>query len=207
MAHPPFSTKRQNPTYRIMAIYLLERAFTPGSGTHAGLSRMLVSAEDAADALLLAKGYSGSDSRNHWNVTDTTVTAIAAPADWEGIVVEIDVVSPAGVIVESVSVTAAASDVVDDIGGDLATALNATASIANAAYNTSTNVLTVAGAADGLGDHQVYVRCKPASGNGGDRLEGIASFVSSTTDGGSAGDALSVTLDGAVVVPKVFAAF
>lgn len=190
-----------------MAIYLLERAFTPGSGSYASVTRMLVNATDAADARALAKGYSGSDSKNFWNATDVTVTVIAAPADYEGVVAEIDVVSPEGVIVESVSVTAVATDDMDDIGGDLATALNATASIANAAYDAGTSVLTVAGAGDALGDHQVVVRFLPPTGNGGDRLQTTAAHVTSITDEGAEGDALTVTLNEAAVAPRVFAAF
>lgn len=72
-------------------------------------------------------------------------------------------------------------------------ALNATDAIDNAAWNDGTHVLTVAGTGDALGDHQVYAWFIPKDA---DRTEtkGITNMIASTTDGGDAGDALSITL-------------
>lgn len=81
------------------------------------------------------------------------------------------------------------ADTFDTMGNAAVTALNATASIAAAAYNASTQVLTIAGTSDALGDHDVVVKMlSPA------RVRDVAvpGLLGSVVDNGSSGSALSV---------------
>lgn len=72
-------------------------------------------------------------------------------------------------------------------------ALNAHSLIAAAAFNFSTNVLTIAAAGDGLGDKTVEVEVlPPATAFPG--AVAVPGFASSIVDNGSAGAALTVTL-------------
>jgi len=91
----------------------------------------------------------------------------------------------------------ATTNTMDEIGAALATALNALPLIANAAYNTTSNTLTIAGTADALGDKQVEVYITPPLGK-----SSVAALVGTIVDGGASGDALSVILPAdAAVVP------
>ena len=93
------------------------------------------------------------------------------------------------------------NDTVDEIAAALVTALNALDGIANAAYNATSNTLTVAGTADALGVQKLEVSIIPPGGSAS-----IASLVGAITDGGASGAALSVVLpaDNAVI-PNVLA--
>ena len=95
-------------------------------------------------------------------------------------------------------------DTVDAWGVAAATALNAYAGapIQDAAYNASTNVLTVAGTAnDDLGDHSLVVKITPP-----DRQHPIPSLVGAIVHEGVANAVLSVALPADNVgVPQAFA--
>lgn len=189
-----------------MAIYLLENNAKMGK-THRGGSRMLVSAADATDAKLIAAAHQGGDSA--WSdatttaLADVTVNTAGALVGWT---FEIDVTGAgtAGALgsVSHTGVTTT-SDVLDEIGTALATALNTLANIANAAYVTATQTLTVAsgGGGDDLGDKTVTVRVYAPAVTGTDgqrinqRVDLSSIFVSSITDGGDATDALTVVFN------------
>lgn len=185
-----------------MAIYLLENNAASGK-THRGGSRRLVSAADATDAKLIAGAHYGGDSA--WS--DATVTALAdvtlaTTGALVGWVFEIDVTgtTEGGISVTGVATTA---DIIDEIGTALATALNTMTEIANAAYVTATQTLTVAsgGGGDDLGDESVTVRVFAPAVTGTDgqrvnqRIDLSSIFVSSITDGGVAADALTVVFN------------
>jgi hypothetical protein len=83
---------------------------------------------------------------------------------------------------------------------DLVVALNGTA-INAAAYDADTQTLTVAGAADGMGDQQVAFDLYNPLFRGFDRIRDI---LVSFTDGGAAGDAVTATFkDIALDIPQV----
>lgn len=175
---------------------------------------MVVSAGSADDAKLIAGAYQSGDSV--WSdatatlLSDVTVNTTAALVGW---VFEIDVT---GTTEGGISFTGVAStqDVLDEIGTALATALNTMTEIANAAYVTATQTLTVAtgSGGDDLGDQQVTVRVFAPAVLGEDglrsnpRVDLSSVFVSSITDGGVATDALTVVFKAdTTVLPTVLA--
>ena len=141
-------------------------------------------------------------------INDGTATEIVAGTNWLGWTFKVRVlgglaegagVEADGAAEVSLTATGAAQDTMDEIGALLATALNALPTIANAAYNSTTNTLTVAGAADGLGDQQIEVDIIPPGGE-----SSIAGLVGTIVDGGASGDALTVVLPAdAAVIPSV----
>lgn len=158
-----------------------------------GKNAAVVVAEDTDDAKAIAKSALGVDADAPW--ANATVTECAAEEDMEGYQAQVIVYNASGVEVTNVTVTAVDTDDIDDIGGDLATALNAAGPMANASYNSTTNTLTIAtgSGGDDLGDYQVFVNFfMPAAQAGG--AVSIPGFVGTITDQGAATDALSVVL-------------
>ena len=129
-------------------------------------------------------------------ITNGTATEITVAADWVGWTVDIVISGGVG----HVSFVGTATDnTMDKIAAQLVTKLNALSLIAGAAYNTSTNTLTVAETTDGLGDHTIYVSIIPPNGVGS-----VAGLVGAITHGGLSGAALSVILPlDAAVIPSV----
>lgn len=154
-----------------------------------GNDSMIVTAESAADAKLVAKARVTLPSDAAW--ANATVTEIVDAADLEGWRAKINI-SLAGSTVEEVEVTAASGDDFDDIGGDLVTALNATASIAGAAYSTPN--LKIAETTDGIGDHTVTLYFLPPT-TWDDPTINFASFYGTLVHEGASGDALTVVLN------------
>jgi len=166
-----------------------------------GGDAMAVFAADATAAKEICSAqYDGDGSA--W-ATDATVTELVQDADFNGWTFTVDVfdgLGAGGNEPGSVSVVGDATDTtVDEIAALLVTALNALTGIANASYNGTTNTLTIAGAADGLGDQSVQVQITPPNGK-----SPVASLVGTVTDGGASGDALTVVLPAdAAVIPTV----
>lgn len=163
-----------------------------------GANAMVVFAADATTAKQLAASkYDGDGSA--W-VTNGTATEIVAGTDWVGWTFRVDILSgfgTGGADPASVSFVGTSTDnTVDEVAAQLVTALNALDGIANAAYNSTTNTLTITGTADALGDKQVEVSITPPGGK-----SAIAALVGTIVDGGASGDALTVVLpaDNAVV--------
>ena len=157
-----------------------------------GADKMIVFAEDAADAKAFAKAQFTGDSNAAWD--GATVTEIAAAADLEGFRLRI-VIADADPVVD-VTVTGASSATVDAIGALMETALNATSGISGAAYTAGTNTLVIAAGSgtDDLGDLTVTVEFLAPSTVAGADAAPIPGFVGTITDGGSATDDLSVVL-------------
>lgn len=153
----------------------------------------VVFAADASGAREAVAARYGDDSNAFWNDTNAVnVTELVADADLEGWTFAIKLYNTTDRLpAEQVSVVGGASDAPDDIGAALVTALNNTGSIANASYDTATNTLTVAGAADGIGDWSFTITAVPPWGE-----TTVNSIFGTLTDEGASGDALTVVLPG-----------
>jgi|ERR1051326_2216113 hypothetical protein len=176
-----------------------------GRGLRNGVDCVVVYANSVDDAQAIAEASFGYTQPAVW--ANSTYLLAAAGTDMEGWTFRVRVVSLSGMdegtAVVDVSVTGAASDTIDDLGTAMATALNATSLIAAAAYDTSSQVLTVADTTDGLGDHEVVAEFYPA---GAAQNVAIPGFVVSQVDGGSSGDALTATLAAdSYAIPNVVA--
>jgi len=158
----------------------------------------IVVAESAAEAKLTMKAHLGLPSDEAW--AGSTVTAITEGVDLIGWRAKITISDTVGALVESVTVTAVSGDDFDDIGGDLVTALNATSSIAGAAY--ATPALTIAETTDTLGDHTVTVEFLPPITGWDDPTVDFPAFYDTLVHEGAGGAALSVNLND-VVTPQV----
>lgn len=157
-----------------------------------GADAMVIFASSGTIAKQVAAAKNDGEG-NAW-ITDGTATEIVAATNWLGWTFRAQLADV------DVSVTSSgANDTIDEIAALLVTALNATAAIANAAYNATTNVLTVAGTADALGDQQLFFTITPPSGK-----SEVAGLVGAVVDGGAEADAVTVTLPAdAAVVPSV----
>lgn len=138
-------------------------------------------------------------------LNDSTATEIVAGTDWQGWTFRVAILGGFGTGGDeprTVAVVGDATDnTVDEIAAALVTALNGLDGIANAAYNATSNILTVAAAADALGNQKLEVSIIPPGGSAS-----IASLVGAITDGGVAAADLTVVLpaDNAVI-PNVLA--
>lgn len=115
------------------------------------------------------------------------------PSNWNGWTFEFRISAPPGALDEDAIVVRYKGTVGDTtrdlLGANLAAALNAHPQIANAAFSSPT--LTVAGAADGLGDRSFRMTHRAP---GAVRGRETTLFVSGKTQAGDPGDALSFTL-------------
>lgn len=176
----------------------------PKSAMFHGADTVVVWAEDATMARQVAATYFDGDANALWTDTSTTATAVVADADaWENFAVNILVTHPTthAIVANVTYAGTAANDTIDEIAAQLVILLNATA-IDNASYDNATNILTVAGAADNLGDHVVNVKVYRKA----DAAQTpIASMVGAVTDEGAAGAALTIQLaTDALNTPKVY---
>lgn len=185
-----------------MPAYLvtLDRNKSGHNLTHGADAMVVFAASDTIAKQTAAAKFDGDGLA--W-LNDSTVTEITAGADWNGWTFNVTVLGggPDGAPISVTVVGDATDNTVDEIAAALVTALNAT-QINAASYDAATNTLTIAGAADALGDQQVAVRITPPGGK-----SPIDALVGAITDGGASGDALSVVLPAdAAVVPRVLAA-
>lgn len=162
-----------------------------------GKDTLIVSAESSAEAILTAKAYLHLPSDAAWVASTPVLLAhVTDLLGWRG---RVRIYTALGVLVEDVTVTAVTTDDFDDIGNDLVTALNATDSIAGAAY--STPALTIAETTDTLGDHTVVFEFLPPI-TWDDPSITFPAFYDTLVHEGSAGAALSISLND-VVAPTV----
>jgi hypothetical protein len=176
----------------------------PGGSTNKGaFDTVVVWATDATAAKALAAlVYSGDSS---W--AGATTTAVIAPAvNYSGYQVRValeQIVSGKPTYPVDVTVTGdATNDTIDEIAALLVTALNATTPIAGAAYNGTTQVLTVAQTTDALGD--LTLICQLILPGVEERMVFGGTYVHQ----GSSGAAIQVTLpaDNADI-PALYGAF
>jgi hypothetical protein len=183
-----------------MPAYLvtLDRTKSGHSLRHGG-NAMVVFATSATAAKEIAAAQHDGDGLAWANDATATEITAATANDYNGWTFVINIQSLANGTFTLVG--DATTNTIDEIGAALVVLLNAHASIANAAYDTTTQVLTIAGAADNLGANQIDVTITPPSGK-----SSIPSLVGTIVDGGVANAALSVVLPAdAAVIPRVLA--
>jgi len=196
-----------------MPIYNVKLPATVVHTIKENVDTMQVAAAAGADAIAAAQAYYGGTSP--WSdavatalVDTVTVNTASALIGWR---FRISINDPDGSLVEEVTLTGAGTsyDTLDEIGTQLAVLLNATTSIANAAYNATTQVLTCADIADGLGDHTLTVEVlpPPRTNSAGDVLsDDVAQpgFIVAIVHEGIAGAVLTVEFPAdTYVVPLV----
>jgi len=159
----------------------------------------IVVAKAADEALLVAQAFMEIPSDAAW--AGATATLLADAGDLAGWRCKINI-SLAGSTVEEVTVTGVTVADFDSIAALLVTALNATASIAGAAY--ATPVLTVAETTDSLGDHTITVELLPPLTGWSDTTIAFPDFRTTIVHEGASGAALKATLID-VVTPAVLA--
>lgn len=187
-----------------MAAFLVQLDPVTGFTLHNGANAVVVEAEDAADARVMA-GFASELDVADW--AGATATAIAAPADMIGWQLRCQVLEADGASIKADDTyVGIASDALDDMAAGMVILLNANASIAAASYNSTTQVLTVAETTDALGDHLVQVGFfppgVPTKMTG--EISGVPGFVASVTDEGAGAAALAATFAAdAHIVPSV----
>jgi hypothetical protein len=174
-----------------------------GLGSRNGIKGAVVYANDATDAKALLEALYSDDVDGNW--ANATATAIAAAANMVGWTLRVQVLTPEGVSLYDVEVIGAgADDTIDEIAALMVIALNATA-IDGAAYNSGTQVLTIAETTDNLGDHHTLVEWyapSPAT------RKAIPGFVVDKSVIGAANTAVTATFAAdSYSVPKVIDKF
>jgi hypothetical protein len=166
-----------------------------------GVDAAVVVAENSTEAKQMAASVLDGEGNAPW--TAATATALAAAANLDGFVMNVQIFHPTtNARVANASFTGVSGATIDTIGTGIAAALNALSNIAGAAYNTGTNVLTVAETTDALGDHTFVISLRPPTATHADP-QNLTSWFTSHVDGGVGSAALAVTL-AALSFPKVF---
>lgn len=180
-----------------MSIYHIQLDADGGKTLKEGVNSAVVIADSAADAKQIMKAYLGLPADGAW--AGGTVTEITEAVDLENWRAQITIKDTSGDLVERVTVTGGSGADFDAIAALLVTALNATDSIAGAAYSTPN--LTIAETTDNLGDCTVEVALLPPT-TWNDPSIGLASLFGTITHEGNQADALAVVmLD--IVLPEV----
>lgn len=184
------------PSYKVT---LLDQ---PGLTLKKGHNLMIVEADSAAEAKTVAESHFGSDAA--W--ANATVTEVAAAADMspytdgdgKAAVWTVEVVLTGGAVPinDVIKYTCIAADALTDAMDGIVVALNAEATIANAAWASPNLTIASGGGGDDLGDHTATCVVKR---NGVTQ----AGFVTSVTSGGVANAALSAVVDAGIVIPSV----
>ncbi len=163
----------------------------------AGHDTLIIGAESSAEAILTAKAYLHLPSDAAW--ASATPVLLADPADLVGWRLKITITDTDDSVTETVTVPGVTVADFDSIGALAATALNATDSIAGAAYATPN--LKVAETTDALGDQTVSVEFLPPT-TWDDPTINFPAFYGTITHEGAEADALNVVLND-VVTPVV----
>lgn len=182
--------------------YLVKRPYTRSVD---GVTALAVMADDEAGARAVANTYSIKDRPGAWtNATVTEITASLATLIGYSFRFVLSHPTTKAVVVDVTVNGDATNDTIDEVAALAVTALNATTPLANAAYNATTNVLSVAGAADNLGTHVLAVEVRAPNG---EIIPGGAGLVGAIVDEGAADAAVTVALKAdAAVTPTVVAA-
>lgn len=191
-----------------MTVYALTGPITSGHTIIRGAKNAIVHAPSEAVAKRIA-GYhvAGMNPRYYEDATENmgaSAAVVQKATNWLGWTLKAKIVDTNGAILAEASVLAAGSnDTIDEIAAAFVTAINATAAVSNAAYNSSTNVLSVAGASDNLGAKRLFVDMIPPG-----KTKAVNSMLGSITHQGSAGAALTVALPADnYAIPAVIAKF
>lgn len=181
------------------AAYLVEAPEVGGTYLPDGVNAMVVYAEDAAAAKEICKAEYSGDSDDLWD--DATVTELTAAADFDDWSFKVWVVEPDGSAIHAsaeVSVGYDTADTLDELGAEMADALNATDNIGGASYTAGTLRVAQGSGNDDLGDKKVLVELLPPSG-----YKHQSHLIGTVTDEGSATADLSVVLNNSKAVPQV----
>lgn len=167
------------------SIYIVKMPVSGRSTVRNQVDICVVTAESAADARAVCESIHGQAGPvwDDASVAATVPASVALSGDLVGWQLYVQV---EGTKYEA-TVVAGSGDSLDDLATDTAAALVAQG-IATAAYDDTTQVLTVAGAAANLGDKALDVRLIPP---GGTRT--VAGLIASKADQGAVGAALTVT--------------
>ena len=191
--------------------FLVKLPLKGGMTLKGGNDSVIVWALDAASAKGMASMAMSNDvPLAAW--ADATVTALVTGTEMEGWTYTVNLRDPVTPFTEiSVSHVATTGQDVDDIGDALVVLLNATSSIAGAAY--ATPALKIAETTDGIGDWYAEVLVKPPgalystslviSGDTANVDAVAAGFADTLVSEGAAGAAITVNL--AVMLPALYA--
>lgn len=188
-----------------MSIYNVARVGTnANTPQYNSVNAVVVQANSANEARQLGKNTVDGDSDVLWaNATPVDLTTIKDMTGWT---INTSVNTSIPVNVTTVGV---AGNALDDILTAHATALlaavgTAISGTAHSAYNTSTNLLTVASIADGIGNKTVTTVVTPPAGLFESSYTWAqADLVTGKVDGGSSGAVLTVQYSTTWVIPGV----
>lgn len=168
-----------------------------GRSLRRGADGMIVFASTGPIAVQMAQTYFDGDGAS-WS--EAAATEIAVGASWEGWTFNVAIVGADGEPTLAVSYTGTAgNNTIDLIAAQLVILLNALSAIAAASYNSTSNTLTAAGAADNLGDRELKVEIIPPNG-----YAPVPQLVGAIVHLGVVAAALTVILPtDAAVIPKV----
>lgn len=187
-----------------MTVYALTGPTTSGHTIIRGAKNAIVHAPSEAVAKRIA-GYHVAGMNPAYYEDSSAVAAVVQKAtNWLGWTLYAKIVDTNGAILAEASVLAAGSnDTIDEIAAAFVTAINATAAVSNASYNSSTNVLSVAGTSDNLGAKRLFVNMIPPG-----KTKAVNNVLGSITHQGSANAALTVALPADnYAIPAVVAKF
>lgn len=205
-----------------MATYLVQLPDNqPSQVLQDGCNAIIVIAASTAQAKAMAKAAFGADVNGPWDGATVTDLVLTSGDDWGQpytYTLNVRVFDDSGEPLDdnadgaTIVTNGSTADTADEIGALFVTAIEAAyPSIQGAAYDASTNVLTIA-AADGdddddIGDHTVVVSCKVSlTGQVVDSGIEIPGFFGTIVHEQTAADLLSVALPGdAVAIPRVLA--
>lgn len=162
-----------------------------------GKDALIISAESSDEAILAARAYLHLPSDAAWIAS--TPVLLAHVTDLAGWRLKITITDTDDSVTETITVTGVTVADFDSIGALAAAALNATDSIAGAAYSTPN--LKVAETTDALGDQTVAVEFLPPI-TWDDSAIDFPAFYGTITHEGAEADALNVVLND-VVAPTV----
>lgn len=168
-----------------------------GTTLEDGVTEMVISAQDVAQAKEMAQAAFDADSNELWS--DATVTPIAAATYFTDFEVRVTIRDTEGVEPDiSVSYTGDSNDDWSAMMTGIVAALNATDEIANASYG-GTRTLTAAAIADDIGDRALTVQLFAPNG-----ANLSAGYVGTIVDEGIAGAALTAQFnDVLTIVPTI----
>jgi len=184
-----------------MPTYILTIPSVTGSSAVNDVRNVVVAAFTPDDARARAKSLFSNDSDGLWDVSATQIPLDAS--NLLGFRMRIIVSDPAtGDVVVDLTGTAAGVQM-DGFAAAAVILLNNTTIINAASYNVTSDVLTVAGVADNLGDHNLVVEIFPPLVSSEQNVA-VPSFVTTIVDEGIAGAVLTAQLaGGAVTFPGV----
>lgn len=180
-----------------MASFLVKLSDSaPSRVLEGGNNAVIVQAEDAADAKLMAEFASTVDAAD-WD--GATVTTIAVASDLLGWKLRVTVSDPAAAAdvtpLGDFTYTGVTSDTIDLMGAGIQALIDADANFTSV-YTSATQLLQIAAVGDNIGDHAIQIGFFPPGADTALNAEigGVVGFVASVVDEGIAAAVLTATL-------------